>query len=181
MAAVLKRRDASPVLTKAMYYSDHEGEELGSGRENDSNVDLRVILNEQKSKKQAVKKHFASAVTVTSGYMSSSQPQFESSTPVDDEWSSEEEVDSASSSGNSSEVEKPRSLKVSDSKHSSRRHRRKHSSSKSQREKEKKRKKVKEYSESKKKSRREKEREREKAKKRKKHKKSEKYGTKYSH
>lgn len=186
VATSLKRRDVSPVFTKTVYYSNEEGEGLGgSGRENDSEVDLREILNKQKSKQ----KHFASAVTVTSGFMSSSQPpQFESDTgtpPVNDDWSGDEEMDSVSSaynsSENSSETEKLRSLKkASRSKHSSssRRHKRKHSLSKTQREKEKKRKKAKEYSEIKKKPRREKERERERAKKRKKHKKSEKYSMK---
>jgi hypothetical protein len=193
VAAAIKRRGViSPALSKTVYYSD-EGAELSSGQENDSDVDLRVLLNKKQlhvlpDSGAAVKKHFASAVTVTSGYMSSSQPQFESSTPVDVEWSSDEERDSAGSSsdGSSSEAEKLRSLKKSSSsKHSSRRHhktdkRKPHSSSKSRREKERKRKKAKVYSESKKKLR-EKEREREKAKKQKKHKKSEKYSSKYSH
>ncbi len=198
VAAAIKRRGViSPALLKTVY-SD-EGAELSSGQENDSDVDLRVLLNKKQlhvlpDPGPAVKKHFASAVTVTSGYMSSSQPQFESSTPVDVGWSSDDERDSAGSSsdGSSSEAEKLRSLKKSSSsKHSSRRHhktdkRKPHSSSKSRREKEKKRKKAKVYSESKKKSRREerereKEREKEKAKKQKKHKKSEKYSSKYSH
>ena len=164
------------------------------GREKEDDMDLRVVLEQQKSSK--LQKPVASAVTIASGgtgkFMSSSQ--FHSSS-VDSDWVSDDEEarDLSCSTSSSEELEKVRMSKpTSSSKHllsSLKKHKRKHSSNKSHRdkEKEKKRKRRKEYKasgESKKKARKErdrdKDREKERAKKRKKHKKSDKY-VKYSH
>ena len=165
------------------------------GKEKEDDMDLRVLLEQQKSNKP--QKPVASAVTIASGSMESfmSSSQFNSSS-VDSDWVSDDEEDRglSKSTSSSEELEKVRISKItSSSKHplsSLKKHKRKHSSSKShkEKEKEKKRKRRKEYKvsgESKKKARkerdREKDREREKAKKRKKHKKSDKYYVKYSH
>ena len=167
-------------------YSDDDMDEL-----KDDEVDLRVLLEQQKSKKQAtpVKKHFASAVTVTSG-MGSLVPSSSHSlsSGEDSHWSSDQDLDSPSSSESSVEVERVRkksSKSLSNSKHvkkSKRKHStsgRSHREKEKEREKKKKRVKAKERkssSDTKKKLRKEKEREKDRSlKKKRKHKKSDKY------